>query len=67
LRRKRGNGMFVHHLLTAFTINNDREVVKGTNKSSDLEPISQVYGYGNALFTQLVEEIVLDINGFIHQ
>ena len=31
--------MFVHHLLTAFAVNNDREVVKSTNKSSDLKAI----------------------------
>jgi len=39
LRRKRRNGMLVNHLLATFAVDNDREIIEGTDDAADLEAV----------------------------
>ncbi|MNI42595.1 hypothetical protein D3C73_968950 [compost metagenome] len=66
LRREGRNGMLVHHLLTPVTVNYDREIIECFNNSPDLKAVGQIYCSRDILFTQLVQERILDVNGLVH-
>ncbi|EXX89831.1 hypothetical protein BG53_13935 [Paenibacillus darwinianus] len=58
--------MFVHHLLAAFAVNDDREVVECFDYAADLKPVGQVDRNRNAVLAQLVEKRILNIDRFVH-
>lgn len=66
LWRKGGNGMLVHHLLASVTVDDNCEIVKCFDDSPDLKAVGQIYCGRDILFTQLVQERILDVNGLVH-
>jgi len=66
LRHERGNGMLVHHLLTSVAVDHDRKVVECLDRAPNLKTVGQVDRGRDILFAQLVQERVLNINGFVH-
>lgn len=64
---KGGNRMLVDHLLTAFAVNHNRKIIEGLDLSSDLEPVRQIYGDRHTVFAQLVQKVILNIDGFVHK
>lgn len=66
LRHERGDCMLVHHLLTAVAVNYDGKIIKSFDGPTDLKAVCKVYRGRNVLFTQLVQERVLDVNGLVH-
>lgn len=58
--------MLVYHLLTSVTVDHDRKVVECLDCAPNLKTVGQVDRGRDILFAQLVQERVLDINGFVH-
>lgn len=58
--------MLIYHLLLSFTVNDDCEVIKCFDASSNLKTVRQIDGHRDILFPNLVQEYVLNVNGFIH-
>jgi hypothetical protein len=66
LWHKRADRMLVYHLLAALAVDNDGEVVKGTDDAADLKPVGQINSDRNAVFAKLIEKRILDVNGLVH-
>src|SRR5690606_21579226 len=66
LGRKGADGVLVYHLLAAVAVDDDGEIVECAHHAPDLESVRQIYGNGYAVLAQLVEERVLDVDGFVH-
>jgi hypothetical protein len=66
LRGKGGDSMLIHHLLAAFAVNNDGKIIKCFNVPANLKSIGQIDGYSDAFFAQLIQECVLNVDGFVH-
>ncbi len=66
LRRERGDGMLVDHLLASVAVNDDRKIVKCLDRPADLEAIGQIDRSRNVFFPQLVQERILDVDGLVH-
>ncbi|MMZ70012.1 hypothetical protein D1872_329610 [compost metagenome] len=54
LRRERGDGVLIDHLLASVAIDHDCEIVKSLDRSANLEPVRQIYRCWNIFLPQLV-------------
>jgi hypothetical protein len=53
-RCKGGNGVFVNHLLLAFAVHDNGEIIEGLDYAADLEPVGEIYRYRDVFFAELV-------------
>lgn len=58
--------MLVNHLLLAFAVHDNGEVIKRFDDPPDLKAVRQVNGNGDVFFAKLVQKIVLNVDGFVH-
>lgn len=54
--------MFVHHLLLAVAVDDNRIIIEAPDDTPQLETVDQINGDGDRLLADLVQKSVLDIN-----
>src|SRR5690606_2057551 len=66
LRGKGRDRVLVNHLLAAVALDDNRKIVECAHHAPDLKTGRQINGHWNAVLAELVEERILNVDGFAH-